>query len=330
MADVILSAFADESAISKTAVEQLAVMAGLGLSHYSVRFVDMGAGVRNVMKLEPDEVGRLVELNHRYGLAVASVGSPIGKIKLLDVDDGTANAFIPFDTYLEREVPHAISLCHRFGTKLLRGFSFYQPKGQAPEPHLPLAIDRIGRITERCAREGVVFGLELEANLIGCTGGLLATIADAINHPNLTLVFDGGNLACQNISATETLAEYRKMKHRLGWIHVKDYRIEPGLVWHGHVDEERLKNFVPVGHGDGGYPEVFAELKRYLPELSARMKALGVPGVFVDLEPHVRGGGQFGGYSGPDGMGVSLRALTGLLDKVGLSYHLRDAESLRG
>ena len=39
------------------------------------------------------------------------------------------------------------------------------------------------------------------------------------------------------------------------------------------------------------------------------MKSRGVPGVFLDLEPHVKGGGQFGGFSGPDGFGVALRAL---------------------
>ena len=36
------------------------------------------------------------------------------------------------------------------------------------------------------------------------------------------------------------------------------------------------------------------------------------------------GGGQFGGFSGPDGMGVAVRSLCHVLDYVGIGYHLRD------
>ncbi len=185
---VLISAFADESAISKQANEQLAVMSALGLRYYSVRFVDLGSGVKNVMKLEPAEVNKLVELNRAYDLKVASVGSPIGKVKLLDRDDGTTNAFVPFDTYLERDVNHAIDLAHKFGTKLIRGFSFYPPKGESPEPYLQHGIDQIGKIAERCQQAGIVYGLELEANLLGSTGHLLAKIAKAVNNPAMVLI----------------------------------------------------------------------------------------------------------------------------------------------
>jgi hypothetical protein len=51
--------------------------------------------------------------------------------------------------------------------------------------------------------------------------------------------------------------------------------------------------------------------------------------VFVDLEPHLKGGGQFGGYSGPDGMGVALRALCKTLHFAGIGYHLRDFDDIK-
>ena len=42
---VILSAFADEAANHKTAIEQLSVMAAVGLRYYSPRFIDVnGSG----------------------------------------------------------------------------------------------------------------------------------------------------------------------------------------------------------------------------------------------------------------------------------------------
>ena len=48
---VILSGFADEAANHKTAVEQFAAFAALGLQYYSLRFVDVGDGIKNVMDL---------------------------------------------------------------------------------------------------------------------------------------------------------------------------------------------------------------------------------------------------------------------------------------
>ena len=325
---VLLSGFADEAAITKTAVEQLAVFTALGLEYYSIRFVDLGDGIKNVMKLSEDELGRLEELHRQYNMKVASIGSPIGKVKLVDVDDGSNNVYVPFNKYLEEEVMHSIALAQRFDTKLIRGFSFYPPRGADPQPHMAQAIDQLGQIAERCRKEGVIYGLEIEANLIGDSGAALAQIHQAINSPSLVLIFDGANLSAQNLPAHRCYEEYLKMRSGLGWVHIKDYQIDPSLVWEGHVDEERLKNFVPADEGDSGHEMILRDLRSLLPELTAKLQAQGVPGVFLDLEPHLKGGGQFGGFSGPDGMGVALRALCRLLDYTGIGYSLRDYANL--
>jgi sugar phosphate isomerase/epimerase len=326
---VVLSAFGDEAAVGKSAVEQLAVLSALGLTHYSVRFVDLGGGVKNVMKLSDDEVSRLVALHHQYDMRVATLGSPIGKVKLVDVADGTNNVYRPFDQYLEQDVMHAISLANRLGTKLIRGFSFYPPKGKDPEPYFQQAVDQLGKIAERCHREGVVYGLELEANLIGSTGLMLYRLHKAVGNPAMTTVYDGANLACQNYPAHRCYDEYIRMRDSVGWMHVKDYKIDPEMEWTGHVDEERLKNFVTVDAGDSGYEPVLRDFRSRLPALTTYFRALGAPGVVLDLEPHLKGGGQFGGYSGPDGMGVALRSLLRLLDYLDIDYHLRDMADVK-
>ena len=79
---VILSAFADEAAAQKTAVEQFATLAALGLQYYSIRFIDVGNGIKNVMQLTRSEITKLRHLENEYGLNVATIGSPIGKVKL--------------------------------------------------------------------------------------------------------------------------------------------------------------------------------------------------------------------------------------------------------
>jgi hypothetical protein len=112
-------------------------------------------------------------------------------------------------------------------------------------------------------------------------------------------------------------------------MHIKDYRIDPELEWTGTVDEGRLRNFVPADCGDSGHELVLRDLKTCLPQLEQRMKGLGAPGFFLETEPHLKGGGQFGGFSGPDGMGVAVRALCRVLDYVGIDYSLRNFDDIR-
>ena len=71
------------------------------------------------------------------------------------------------------------------------------------------------------------------------------------------------------------------------------------------------------------------DFKETILKLERKLKRRGIPGVFLDLEPHVKGGGQFGGFSGPDGMGVALRGLCRLLDYLSIGYHLRDFEDIQ-
>ncbi|MCA9209927.1 MAG: sugar phosphate isomerase/epimerase, partial [Planctomycetales bacterium] len=79
---VILSGFADESANQKTAEQQFAAFAAVGLQYYSIRFIDVGNGIKNVMELTKTEITRVRHLEDEYGLNVSSIGSPIGKVKL--------------------------------------------------------------------------------------------------------------------------------------------------------------------------------------------------------------------------------------------------------
>jgi hypothetical protein len=120
-----------------------------------------------------------------------------------------------------------------------------------------------------------------------------------------------------------------KMKKGLGWMHIKDYRHPQRTQRTTHVDEEALKHFVPADCGDSGHEMILRDFRDFIPTIEKRLKKRGVPGVFLDLEPHVKGGGQFGGFSGPDGMGVALRGLCRVLDYVGVGYHLRDFDDVR-
>ncbi len=326
---VILSGFADEAANNKTVVEQFAAFAALGLQYYSIRFIDVGNGVKNVMQLTKSEIHDIRRLEGEYDLNVASIGSPIGKVKLCDVDDGTTNAYVPFKKYLAKDVNKACEMAHALETKLIRGFSFYPPRGSDPHDNLPQAVDQLGQIAEACHRSDLTFGLEIEANLVGQTGQLMAKIHKAVNHPALCLIFDAGNIITQGFTPAQVFEQYQVMKPGLGWMHIKDYRDPNPMQRTNHVDEEALKHFVPADIGDSAHEAILKDFAQMAPALGRKLRRRGVPGVFLDLEPHVKGGGQFGGFSGPDGMGVALRGLCRVLDYVGLDYHLRDFDDIR-
>jgi len=334
---VILSGFADEAANQKTAEQQFSAFSALGLQYYSLRFIDVGEGVKNVMNLSLSEIRKVRRLQDEYGLNVSSIGSPIGKVKLLDVDDGTKNKYIPFKRYLSKDVKKACDLAHAFEAKLIRGFSFYPPKDDDPWEYVPQAVDCLGAIAEVCHRADLTFGLEIEANLVGRTGQLLAEIHRQVNHPDMVLIFDAANVLAQGFSAAETYEQYLEMRPGLAWLHIKNYHVpEVGSAARkgkrsaspakkgGHVDEDSMWHFVPADVGEGCYEAILRDFSRLLPSIEQKLRRRGIPGVFLDMEPHLKGGGQFGGFSGPDGMGVAVRALCRVLDYVGIEYHLRD------
>ena len=329
---ILLSGFSDEAANQKTLDQQFCAFAALGLRYLSIRFVDAGNGIKNVMALDDAELETVKAKLDEYGLSVSSLGSPLGKVKLCDVDDGTQTAYRPFAEYLVEEVPRACDLANRLGTKLIRGFSFYHPRGSDLQEHLPQAIDQVGKITEVCDQHGLTYGLEVEANLVGQNGPVLAEMHSAIDQDALVLIFDGGNLVMQGYSPDEIYDQYVAMKPGLGWVHIKDFKVPEAAKTQGkvdHVDEEAVKHFVPADEGDSGHDRIMSDLASFLPTLHQRLKSRGVPGVFADLEPHVKGGGQFGGFSGPDGFGVALRAFCRVCDRAGIGYHLRDFEDIR-
>ncbi|MGW8257259.1 MAG: sugar phosphate isomerase/epimerase family protein [Thermoguttaceae bacterium] len=326
---VILSGFADEAANNKTIVEQFAAFAALGLEYFSIRFIDVGSGIKNVMKLSAAEIQKVRRMQEEYGLKVSSIGSPIGKIKLKDVDDGTKNAYVPFKKYLNREVKKVCDLAHAFETKLIRGFSFYHPRGSDPRDHLSQAADQLAMIAEVCSQADVIFGLEIEANLIGSSGAMLADIYKRVNHPALVLIYDAGNVITQGCTTEDVYAQYLAMKPGLGWMHIKDYRHPQPVKKSDYIDEDALAHFVPADMGEGAHEMIFRDFREYLPALEKKIRRRGVPGVFLELEPHLKGGGQFGGFSGPDGMGVALRGLCRLLDYLGIDYHLHDFNDVK-
>jgi len=326
--EVILSGFADEGPVSKRAEEQFTMMRALGLSYYTIRFIDVGNGMKNAMALTKAEIRKLEKLHQAYGISVSSIGSPLGKVKLLDVDDGTQNRYVPLKKYLNTEVKRAIDLAQAFDTKLIRGFSYYHPHGEDPWNYLDQAAEQLSEIVEMCAKAGVVYGLEVESDLIGADGDTLIALYKKINSPYACIIMDVGNMESMGHSPDSIYEQYVKTKPGLGWIHIKGFNAPANRPMLARAKKRGLTRFIPVDRGDAGHEVVLRDFRNIVPRIQRQFKKIGVPGVFIDLEPHVKGGGQFGGVSGVDGFGVAFRALCSLLDYLGYDYHLTGYEDI--
>ncbi len=273
-------------------------------------------------------IGRVLGLQRAFAISAGSLGSPLGKVNLEPGYDGKVQYVDP-DVYLAM-VQHASDVAERFGTKLIRGFSFYSPPGEAPEQYVGQVVERLIPICGILARKGQVYGIEVEANLVGRTGHLVAEIVQGVRKAgcrNAVSIFDGANIRVQGYSPDDIWEQYLAMKPTLGWIHVKDF-LSSGPVPKipgGHVDEEAINSFATVRRGCCGYPRILRDWKDSLPQYEPALRELGIEQVLLDLEPHVAGGGQFGGFSGVGGMVEALISLAVVLKRIGIAVELQDS-----
>lgn len=321
---VIVSAFLDEGVPvenSKDIEQQLLVGQALGLKYWTPRFVfDAESGTnRNIVTMDDAKVKAIAARSRELGFRIGCIGTAIGKVKLADVADGNAAPFKSHGEHL-RDLERAIAVAHLCSAKFLRAFSLYPPRGADVEQYYAQAVDRLGAMVQVCQRNGIIYLLEPEPNLVGFNSDMMLRLVRDIGSDHILINPDAANMHVQGYDAFE---EYRKVAEagRMGFMHIKDYTVPcPSAI---AVDEEALRHFGSVDVGIAGHDRIFADLATRLPEINARLQRLGTDGLILDVEGHMKGGGQFGGWSGPDGLGVALRALCALLAANAITPILR-------
>ena len=320
---VILSAFLDEGVPVEDRKDlslQLLVGQALGLTCWTPRFVydDTGANA-NICTMDRAARERVFRAGRKAGFRIACIGTAVGKVKLTDADDGNKAPYRSHEDHM-RELDAAIETARLAGALFLRAFSFYPPLGSDVEDYYAQARDRLGDMVRRCEEAGIVYLMEPEPNLVGSDARRMLRLCEDIGSDHLLINPDAANMHVQGYDAFE---EYRLVAEagRLGYMHVKDYTEPcPRAIT---VDEEALRHFGSVDVGLAGHERIFRDLAGRLPAIDRKLKGLGADGLVLDVEGHMKGGGQFGGWSGPDGLGVAVRALTALLDDCAIPYRIR-------
>jgi len=242
MAKFILSAFTDE--YSKNFDEQLVGMAENGLKYMEIRGVDG----TNIADITLDKAKELKAKLDAHGMAVSSMGSPIGKIKITD----------PMEPHLE-QLKHVCELAHILECDRIRMFSFFIPKEEDPANYRSQVMDRLGQMLKVADAEAMTLCHENEKAIYGDIATRCLDIQKEFDS-KIKLVFDHANFICCDDEPFPKA--YEMLKDYIYYMHIKD--------------ATPAKQMAPAGEGIGRIPETIKELNKYDKTF------------FLTAEPHLR------------------------------------------
>jgi sugar phosphate isomerase/epimerase len=267
-----LAAFADE--ISANLDDQIRVCQNNSVTHFELRSVEG----KNVLDFDRGMRTEIRSKLNDNGMAVISIGSPIGKVKLDE----------PWEPHFER-FKLAVETAEFFGSPFVRLFSYYAPEGGDILKHRDEVIRRFGLKDEYMkGHPGVTLAHENERHIFGEKGAACLDLMKTINSPRLRMAFDFANF----VQAGERPLEcWPELKPFTAHIHIKDAQWGSGKV-------------VPAGKGDG--------------QIATILKDAWDSGYrgFLSLEPHLAAHEQFGGFSGEELFNVAAESLKQLCGQL--------------
>ena len=239
--NITITGFSDE--ISSEISKQFEHLNTLGIEYFDPRGVE---GV-NISNLNEEQTAELKEKMDKYGIKIACIGSPIGKIQITD----------DFEPHLN-QLKNTIKVAKALGAKYIRMFSFYIPDGEY-EKYREEVMKRLLEMVKIAESEGVILLHENEKGIYGDIAPRCKDIFETIKSPAFGCVFDPANFVqCGQKVYPEG---YELLKPYITYLHIKD-ATPSGKV-------------VPAGMGAGSVKEVIEDLVKS-----------GYKG-FACLEPHL-------------------------------------------
>lgn len=271
-----LTGFADE--IDPDPAKQIQTLRSEGLQHLELR----GAWDKSVLKFSDEEVTELKRLLDEAGIAVSSIGSPIGKVSITD----------DFAHHLQ-DFRRALALARSFGAPFIRVFSFYTPEGEDPSSYREQVLDQLGALVRETDGTGITLLHENEKGIYGDTPQRCHDLVTSITSPAFLLAWDPANFVQVGVRPFDE--GYALLKPYIAYLHVKDAVAETGEI-------------TVAGEGDGQWRETLTSLQDD-----------GFEG-FCSLEPHLAMAGHAGGFSGPDLFRKATGAFQRLLREQGIPW----------
>ena len=219
-------AFADEA--SPFIDGQIKALKENGLDGLEIRNVD-NVNVSDISDAKAKEVKKKLD---DAGLAVWSVGSPIGKIDIVKDD---------FNLHTEK-FRRTLEIAEILGAENIRLFSFYIPKESDPSEYRNEVIDRLGKFLGIASGTGIDLCHENEKGIYGDNAERCLEIYKAL--PEIKAIFDPANFVQCGV---DTLSAWEMLKTYVKYLHIKD-ALPDG-------------NVVPAGKGAGNLSYILSDYK---------------------------------------------------------------------
>lgn len=220
MSNIKLCAFADEADASIDL--QIEALKRNSIPYLEIRNVD-GVNISKITFKKAKEVKSKLDAN---GLAVWSLGSPYGKIKVAD----------DFAPHLD-SFKYGLELSHELGAKCIRLFSFYE--ATAPSAR-DIVMERLSAFIEAAKGSGIILCHENEKGIYGDIASRCLDIHKTL--PELKCVFDPANFIQ---SGQDTKEAWELLKNYVYYMHIKDAMLDGKVV--------------PAGKGAGNLPFLVSE-----------------------------------------------------------------------
>ncbi len=196
-----LCAFADEA--EEQVSGQMRALQENGIPYIELRGLETGSAVTL-----SDRGAR--DLKKRFddaGIAVWSMGSPIGKIGITD----------PFAPHVE-QFRRTLEIGEILGAKCVRMFSFYMPEERPDRAYYrDEVMARLTRLVEEAKGSGLILCHENEKGIYGEKAPECLDIMQSV--PGIRAVFDPANFVQ---SGQETLSAWEMLAPYVEYMHIKD------------------------------------------------------------------------------------------------------------
>lgn len=184
---------------------------------------------KNIMDLSEDELKRVKEQLDAAGISVISIASPLLKCVLPNSPPLDSrfqhDVFASKHTYEDQERlgEHAFKLATFFGAKIIRVFSYWRTV--EPSACTEAIVQDLRKLADLAIAEDLTIGLENEHACNVGTAAESKVVLDAVEHPNLKLVWDPANAL---VSGEDPVPHGYNLlpKSRIVHVHAKDCHME--------------------------------------------------------------------------------------------------------
>ncbi len=282
MSNFVLSGFGDE--IDASLDVQMEVMAGLGIRHIELRGVD----ARSIAAFNPREAAVLRRRMDAKGFKVSALGSPYGKIGIMD----------EFEPHLV-QFKVSLEVAEILGAPNIRMFSFVVPEGVDPASVRSEVMRRLEAFVEAAQGKSIKLLHENEKHIFGDVTERCVDIMETFKGA-IRFTYDPSNFVQCGV---DNAISFKALRPYIDYMHIKDsvYSKEKAAFDKGFDTVSDVHR--PAGYGDGKVEWILRELVKS-----------GWTG-FASIEPHLTRNDAVPG-TGADKFICAANALTELIAKI--------------